>query len=835
MRRGLALLDGIRPVDRANEQDWLTVRIRLSCLLALHSTEVTGAVADGLAKFDEVRELVASISSPVSRAELHGVVDHNHGTLLMAVGRNDEATAYFDSSIAHKRDQLSRVADQAALMGPYIGTLATRAMACTRLGELGRARADLVEAIELAEKHDRGTDAADVRRTLGGLELRVGDVPAALRHYNESERGYQELGAEIPARLRIEQAQALLAAGLADEAGRHLDEVLPIMREQRSVNRDLSDVEQYRAAAALMNGDLELAKTLAASARRRMVRWGCQTCVANTTLIGFHAELREALATSEFPAGLPSRMLRAADAMPVPRLAEQAAVARMLAARLEIARRRLAKADELVARIPRPGKLTSIDYQLLRRLCRAELAVARGEHGKALAEIRAGLAELDRVRDRMGGGLELVSGVAVHGRELAELAIRLVLADGNARKLFDWLERTRAQTYRYERLARVDDPELAERIAEVRGLEQAIHQAQHDGHPVAALRARHAERLREAHRLGWHSSRWGAPRPVVTASGVAGQLGDRVLVSFATSGGEVVAVVLGRGRCELVRLGPAGTAAENARMLHTDLDVLAPDNLPAALADTVRASARKRADLLDTQLLRPLAGLLGDGEVVVVPTGALYAVPWGVLPSLHGRPVAVAPSATAWLASAKVPVTGAADVVLVCGPNVPGALGEVGKLAVRFRTASVLDGDRATVASVLSELDGAALAHIAAHGSHEPENALFSRLEMTDGSLYAHEMTGLGRPPRQVVFAACDLALNRIRPGDEPLGFASVLLAGGSRTVLAPVCRVGDEAAASTMDDYHRTLAAGASPAAALAEAIAADPFRRPFVCLGAG
>ncbi|MFC4085596.1 CHAT domain-containing protein [Amycolatopsis samaneae] len=720
-------------------------------------------------------------------------------------------------------------------MGSFVNTLATSAMALTRWGEVSRARADLAEAIELADKHELGVRAADVRRTLGGLELRIGDVPAALRHYSESERGYQQLDVEIPARLRIEQAQALLAAGLADEAGRHLDEVLPIMREQRSVSRDLSDVERYRAAAALMNDDLELAKTLAASARRRMVRWGCQTCVANATLIGLHAELREALASSEFPAGLPGRMLRAADAMPMPRLAEQAAVARMLAARLEIARRRLAKADELMGRIPRPGKLTSIDYRLLRRLCRAELAVARGERGRALTEIRAGLAELDRVRDRMGGGLELVSGVAVHGRELAELAIRLVLAEGNARKLFDWLERTRAQTYRYERIARGDDPELAERIAEVRGLEQAIHQAQHDGHPVASLRARHAERLREAHRLGWHSSRWGAPRPVVTAGEVATRLGDRVLVSFATSGDELVAVVLAGGKCELVRLGSAATAAENARMLHTDLDVLAPDNLPAALADTVRASARKRAELLDTQLLRPLAGMLGGGEVVVVPTGALYAVSWGVLPSLRGRPVAVVPSATAWLAAAGVAVSGAADVVLVCGPNVPGALGEVGKLAVRFRTARVLDGERATVRSVLAELDGARLAHIAAHGSHEPENALFSRLEMTDGSLYAHEMASLDQPPRQVVFAACDLALNRIRPGDEPLGFASVLLARGSRTVLAPVCRVGDEAAASTMDDYHRALAAGASPATALAEAIAADPFRRPFVCLGAG
>ena len=73
------------------------------------------------------------------------------------------------------------------------------------------------------------------------------------------------------------------------------------------------------------------------------------------------------------------------------------------------------------------------------------------------------------------------------------------------------------------------------------------------------------------------------------------------------------------------------------------------------------------------------------------------------------------------------------------------------------------------------------------------------------------------------------------RPGDEPLGFASALLASGSQVVVAPLSRVGDQACAAAMDDYHRSLAAGARPAVALADAIAVDPLRRPFVCLGSG
>jgi hypothetical protein len=47
--------------------------------------------------------------------------------------------------------------------------------------------------------------------------------------------------------------------------------------------------------------------------------------------------------------------------------------------------------------------------------------------------------------------------------------------------------------------------------------------------------------------------------------------------------------------------------------------------------------------------------------------------------------------------------------------------------------------------------------------------------------------------------------------------------------------RVGDASAAATMVDYHQRVAAGERPAAALAAAVAVDPLRRPFICLGAG
>ncbi|MER5263646.1 CHAT domain-containing protein [Actinosynnema sp. NPDC002837] len=525
----------------------------------------------------------------------------------------------------------------------------------------------------------------------------------------------------------------------------------------------------------------------------------------------------------------PARATRLAERLTAVGLTDEASVARLLAVRMAIRRGDTKAARALLDQVPAPGPITPIDHRMLLRLCRAELAVAVGEPGPALREAEEGLAELGRVRDRMGG-LDLLCGTAVHGRELGELAVGLVLEhDGDAEATFDWLERTRAQVYRYEPLPAIDDPVLARRVAQSRSLSRAVQQARLDGRPVAELEARLDELQREVARLGWHTSVWGRPRPVRGVTEVRAALGDRAMVSFVTHRDVLSAVVLVAGEARLVRLGRTAQVFESARQLHADVDVLGPDHLSPLLAAAVAASAARRAERLDEALFGPLGGLIGERELVVVPTGDLYAVPWNTLPSLHGRPIVVAPSATAWL-NAMAARTSAKRVVLVAGPNLPEVVGEVSDLRGTYPDAVMAEA----VSDVLAALDGARLAHIAAHGEHVADNALFSRLELADGPLFAHETARLRTTPEQVILAACSLALSHIRPGDEALGFAGALLASGSRTVVAAVNQVGDRAAAMTMGTFHKLLADGKPVSHALAEAIAADPLRRPFVCFGA-
>nr|WP_231499905.1 CHAT domain-containing protein [Saccharothrix sp. NRRL B-16314] len=831
MRRGLALLEtpGIDPQAR------LEVRTRLLNTLAFCLAE-TGNVDDGLVQLAGVDRELVGLRDEELRAHLSTLVNLNRAALLCRVGRIDEGIAQLDREIERSEGRLTAHAGQESVDLLALA-LSNRGNAHGEVHRHEKAVRDLNRAVELANGHDLPLRAAIAEHALGNAMQRAGDIPAALHHYHEANRVFQELEPGLLLRLRIDQAEAMISVGLADEAGRLLDEVLPELRRQR-IGQDVAEAELFRAAAALQDGDLVAARRMARSAQRKLVGRGSPAWAAVAGLIELRVDVLKALESRRPVAPVVSRALELSAELAGLKLSDQAAFALVLAARLEIRRGAPDRGAELLRRVPRSRRITPIDHRMLLRLCRAELALALGNERVALAQAKAGLAELGRMRDRLGG-LELVSGTAVHGRELGELAVRLVLEAGDspadAKRLFTWLERTRAQLYRYDPAESAVDSELGERIAEVRRLSRALLRARLDGLPTAELEGRLKQSQRAATRMGWTSGPWGTPRPVVTPDDVLTRLGGRAMVSFAVSDDELIALVLAGDRVRMVRLGSAAAATESARRLHADLNALAPDHLPPRLADVISASARREAEKLDRLLLRPLAPMIGSRELVVVPTGALYVVPWGVLPVCANRPTTAAPSATAWVSAVRAHREPAGGVLLVRGPGLQAAQGEIDRLAGYHGDAKLLGVSEARVSSVLEALDGVELAHIAAHGEHEPENALFSRLELVDGAMFAHEVGRVRRPPHQVVLAACELALNRVRPGDEPLGFAGALLASGARTVIAASSRVGDQPSAAAMADFHRNLAGGASPAVALADAVAVDPLRRPFVCLGSG
>jgi CHAT domain-containing protein len=116
---------------------------------------------------------------------------------------------------------------------------------------------------------------------------------------------------------------------------------------------------------------------------------------------------------------------------------------------------------------------------------------------------------------------------------------------------------------------------------------------------------------------------------------------------------------------------------------------------------------------------------------------------------------------------------------------------------------------------------------------HQPDNALFSALELAGGPLMGYDLQRLKAPPALAVLSCCDLGLADVRPGDETLGMVTALLQAGTRTVVASVAQVGDDTAMRVMTGLHAALQRGTQPARALAEAARDEP--SGFVCFGAG
>ncbi|MFF9044552.1 CHAT domain-containing protein [Streptomyces parvulus] len=137
---------------------------------------------------------------------------------------------------------------------------------------------------------------------------------------------------------------------------------------------------------------------------------------------------------------------------------------------------------------------------------------------------------------------------------------------------------------------------------------------------------------------------------------------------------------------------------------------------------------------------------------------------------------------------------------------------------------TVLEGDEARVPRVLRELDGAASAHIAAHGTFRADSPLFSSLRMADGPLIVHDFERLDRSPYRIILSCCDTARFASVGADELLGLVTALLPLGTAGVVACSAPVNDAAVVPLMLALHKGLDAGLSLAEALRDARAALP-----------
>ena len=488
-----------------------------------------------------------------------------------------------------------------------------------------------------------------------------------------------------------------------------------------------------------------------------------------------------------------------------------------------------------------------------------------GDRRGAYAAVSAGLAAADTQR-AMLGATELRVLVAAQVAELAALGKALAVEDGDAERVLCSAERYRAAALRIRPVLPPADERLAELRTALRLAADEAENARLSGAPVQALsRRQHAleEQLRQRLR---HAPGEQAPGEQAEAGGHPGRdpdaatvarlttaLAGRVLVEYVESGDDLYAVIIGAGRPALRALGPAHPVAAELDSLRFAWRRLLTGHGSAASLRAAADLTAHAAGRLDDALLAPLAPLPGGCPLVLVPPGSLRSLPWPMLPGCAGRPVTVAPSAASWLAARTRAAPGQATpgrpealqrepapragrrVVLVAGPGLEGAADEIEALSAVYPGAQVLTGREATVSAALRALDGADVAHVAAHGSFRADNPLFSSLLLADGPLTVYDLERLGSAPRTIMLAACDSALSTAGPGDEMTGLAAALLAVGASAVIAPLLPLPDEVSARLAHGWHRRVGEGATPAAALAEVTAASRRGRPAGAAGRG
>ncbi|MFC6706751.1 CHAT domain-containing protein [Flexivirga alba] len=691
-----------------------------------------------------------------------------------------------------------------------------RGLANITLRQPAEGRRDLRAALKLALQQDWPEVVFKARHNLGCLEFFVGHLPEAIRLMHEAD--------ELPVRVdrlqsRRDIAAALLEVGLVDPARRLLRLALRSARG-RHLRLDEGNILLDLAGAQLLTGDARGAARSAAAAARAFRSYGDERLATHAELMTAAAELAQghsgaapdpALAgTSDSAARLATRLLAEAELN-----GGAVGEARTLLDGLDV--------------LPAEG----IDAVMHEHLLRARLAAYSDDRVAAEREFALAARKLVRMQGAVAS-LEARAAVAVHGARLAGYDLSEAMRRSEPAQVFRALERWRAASQRLPAVRPHPDPAVA-------SLAMRLRQLRHDargGEDSPDLRAEISSLEQQLSRRMW------AVGPAAAAVGLSPASYRSVRARLNGSGttllyyfryaGDLQVLVIGSHGCAIRRLSTSASVEALVARLEEDLRARAHAGHATALGAVIDRGVAHTVGRLDAALV-PVDLVPLTDSVLVAPTRALASLPWSMLPALSGCSVVVAPSVSRWCSVEPGPAV-VREAALLLGPRIAHGATELRAVAAVWRAAGadVVSHREATTADLLDVFSTADLAHVAAHGVHAAQSPLFSRLELQDGPLFAHELTGRDRVPQHVVLSACDVGRSRVGPGDEPLGLAAALLGLGVRSVLAAAGPVDDEVAAAVMTSYHRGLAAGDSAAQSLRNARMEYPGAAIFTVYGA-
>ncbi|GAA2004940.1 CHAT domain-containing protein [Nocardiopsis rhodophaea] len=759
----------------------------------------------------------------------------HQGVAAAQRGRFGMAITRFDAALA----ELGRAADTRMLPG----LLTNRGLALMYSGCPAAAAEDLGRALELAEGQSLDCLRGVALQNLGCLATRRGDIATAVARFRAA-------AGLVPERrrvgLRLDHADALLAAGMFGEARRLLLGICP-----EGVSADEITTRLLRAKVHLSRDERDAARDQASRVRARCAPDSLWARLADQVM---WSALR--IPRPRPHPGRPEGPRPRPAGIPRPRPAPPGSGTRTTTPPPGGPGTRATAAPPsagtalAIARCVSSAPLGPLSPEVLApRHTSALRAIAAGDHARARRELLRATEDGRPVAPAVRH-LELLAHQRTHEREVAAAGARGALGEQDATAALEWVEygrtlfsapgRCRDPVWRgmldrcraaFARLRAGDD----EASAEVRRIASLLGPAQWHSGCVAAGAGSGALGIVDRPSTPT-PARGGASGPGASAAPgtfdtaeLSERLGRCAFVCFTQPHGVPTAITVVDGRVAAHPLPPLpiiddavhrlnGLARMNARTDGSDMGA----SLSALAAEVERL------------LFAPISGLPDDRPLVIAPAPFSQALPWGVLPSLRGREVSVVPSGRAWLACrrrARAVDRRAPRVLLAADGELGAAASEIHALHRRFPAADVFTGTDARVGAVLDRLVHADLAHIAAHGLMPAGAPMLSGLALADGPLFAYDLELLASVPALTVLSSCRVGATVASPAGVPIGFGTALLALGGATVVAGVLPVRDQGTPDAMTRFHQAIASGATPARAVADHLADTG----FVCFGAG
>ncbi|NJN19176.1 MAG: CHAT domain-containing protein [Oscillochloris sp.] len=314
---------------------------------------------------------------------------------------------------------------------------------------------------------------------------------------------------------------------------------------------------------------------------------------------------------------------------------------------------------------------------------------------------------------------------------------------------------------------------------------------------------------------------------------------DDELIAFVVTGADVHVVRDLAGEDELARL------VDQLRF-QTDAVRRGIGRNAAHLPQLTRRAQHYLGRLYDL-LMRPIAGLLAERRLVIIPHRMLHYVPFQALYDgarylIETHEIVTAPSAAIFQRCQNIPPSGKQQALLLGVPDAraPRVRDEILALAPLWPDRVALLEDQATIAALQRHASAASVLHLACHGQFRPDSPLFSSLRLADGWLTVRDAYKLELDCDLVVLSACETGVSTVAPGDELLGLARGFFAAGAPALLVSLWTVDDATTAELMATFYRRLRAGDRPATALRAAQSAllrdhpHPFFwAPFVLMG--